>query len=210
MKNCSVHFSGNKIVCRITIVRITILTVVIFYGEDRMKKYQKLKMIAVLLAIDTARTVMQGIREAGELMDMTTIDGIKTMIDVGITPALLLVFVWYFLNKSKGDDKKVQDAFTDAQKKIEETNQIIREREDALLANNARREEMIREDAERRENLIRSEAEKRESILLVNMDRMLDNMNSITRAMNKMENSFNKVEQRLENIEQKIGKEGTA
>lgn len=174
-----------------------------------MKTHQKLKVIAVMLTLNTVLTIMQGFREAGMKMEtMTTIEGIKTMIDVGITPVLLLVFVWYFLSKSKGDDKKVQEAYEDAQKKIEETNKTIRDREDELLANNASREEMIRQDADRRENLIREQAEKRESILLVNMDRMLDNMNSITRALNKMESSFSKVEQRLENIEQKVGKGG--
>ena len=45
------------------------------------------------------------------MMDAGTLETLKQVIDVGITPVLLLVFVYYFINKSKGDDKRVNAAY---------------------------------------------------------------------------------------------------
>ena len=79
---------------------------------------------------------------------------------------------------------------TDAQKKIEDCNREVKERENTLMAENAKREEILRSESEKRENLIRKEAEKRESILMANQDRMLNSMDAITQSLSKIEISL--------------------
>lgn len=183
------------------------------------KKHFRMNLVAVLIFVTTAIKTVEKVISGGNRMEMTVTELVKSVIEIGITPALLLVFVYYFLTKSKDDDMKVKkayeesqqnvkNAYEDAQRKIEETNKIIRDREDILIANNTRREEMIRTEAEKRENIIRKEAEKRESILMCNMERMVNSMDAISRSLNKMEGAFSKVEDRLEDIELKIGQGG--
>ena len=115
------------------------------------------------------------------MMDAGTLETLKQVIDVGITPVLLLVFVYYFINKSKGDDKRVNAAYRETQEKIEKMTSSARMHEDAMAAENARREEML------------------------NMEKITVSMDSITRTLDRMENSFSGIESRLEKIEYKIG-----
>jgi uncharacterized protein YydD (DUF2326 family) len=122
----------------------------------------------------------------------------ESVVNVGITPVLLVVFIIFFLRRAKDDDSRVKAAYEDAQKKIEENNRLVQEREDTLMAESAKREEILRQEAEKRESLIRKEAEKRESILMTNQDRMLDSMDKITESLSKIENSLNKMESRHE------------
>ena len=79
----------------------------------------------------------------------------------GTTIVMLVIFVVYFLNKARNDDKRVADtqkaalesitdAYNDAQEKIEEANRAIREREDILIRNNMEREEILRKESEKR------------------------------------------------------------
>ena len=140
------------------------------------------------------------------MMDAGTLGTLKEIIDIGITPVLLIVFV--FISKSKGDDKRVNTAYKETQEKIEEMTASARMHEDAMAAENARREEMLRTEAEKRETMLRKEAEKRESMLMLNMEKITVSMDSITRTLDRMENSFSGIESRLEKIEYKIGEDG--
>ena len=169
-------------------------------GNREMDKNKKgMNITALLLMATTVIQTGEAIMEAQAGMD--TIDVIKQIIDVGITPVLLLVFVFYFINKSKTDDKRVEDANQNASSKIDET---IKEHEEVMLAESAKREEMLRQEAERRENMLRKESEKRESILMLNMEKITDSMTSMTKTMDRMESAFSGIEKRLENIEYKI------
>ena len=172
-----------------------------------MNEYRKMQTVAALIMIAHTVQTVERIAAGRGYMEMTVAEMLKQVVDIGITPVLLVVFVYYFLRKSKEDDRRVNLAYENAQQKIEESNTVIREREDMLIASNEKREEMIRQEAEKRENLIRQEAEKRESVLMLNMDRQLDSMNAITKSLTKMETAFTKMENRLERIEQKLGKE---
>lgn len=141
-------------------------------------------------------------------MDAGTLETLKEIIDIGITPVLLIVFVCYFINKSKGDDKRVNAAYKEAQEKIEEMAASARKHEDMVTAENARREEMLRSEAEKRESMLRKEAEKRESMLMLNMEKITSSMDSITRTLDRMESSFSALDSRLEKIEYKISGDG--
>ena len=89
-------------------------------GNREMDKNKKgMNITALLLMATTVIQTGEAIMEAQAGMD--TIDVIKQIIDVGITPVLLLVFVFYFINKSKTDDKRVEDANQNASSKIDET-----------------------------------------------------------------------------------------
>ncbi len=172
-------------------------------GNKEMDKNKKgMNITALLLMATTVIQTGEAIMEAQAGMD--TIDVIKQIIDVGITPVLLLVFVFYFINKSKTDDKRVEDANQNASSKIDETLKASREHEEVMLAESAKREEMLRQEAERRENMLRKESEKRESILMLNMEKITDSMTSMTKTMDRMESAFSGIEKRLENIEYKI------
>ena len=73
-------------------------------GNREMDKNKKgMNITALLLMATTVIQTGEAIMEAQAGMD--TIDVIKQIIDVGITPVLLLVFVFYFINKSKTDEE---------------------------------------------------------------------------------------------------------
>lgn len=129
---------------------------------------------------------------------------VANIADKGITAILLIIFVGYFIRRSRNDDNKVKEAYETSQKNMEEQNRIVREREDYLLAESAKREEIIRTEAERREQLIRMEAEKRESILMASQDRMLDTLDNIASSLNNVERSVARQDKRLDAIEQEI------
>ncbi len=70
-------------------------------------------------------------------------DVIKTVIDVGITPTLLIVFVWYFFQRDKNRDsitqterensqKQIEAAGKQAKQQIETVNKLAKEIEDML------------------------------------------------------------------------------
>ncbi|NBK93037.1 hypothetical protein D5278_13790 [bacterium 1XD21-13] len=122
---------------------------------------------------------------------MTMVELLKNVVDVGITPVLLVVFIVFFIQRTKDDDTRVKKSNSEAQK-------AIRDREDMLMAESAKREELIRQEAEKRENLIRKEAEKRESILMANQDRMLNSLDKITDSIAKIEQSLSRMESRHE------------
>lgn len=184
---------------------------VIFFthkGNKFMDKNKKgMNISALLLMTTTVISSLEAIMEVQSGMD--AMETIKQIIDIGITPVLLLVFVYYFINKSKNDDKRVEESFQDAQAKIDEGIKTSREHENLMTAENAKREEMLRQEAERRENMLRKESEKRESILMLNMEKITNSMTSMTKTMDRMESAFAGIEKRLENIEYKIEEGGS-
>ncbi|MCX4341340.1 MAG: hypothetical protein OSJ72_17060 [Lachnospiraceae bacterium] len=156
---------------------------------------------------------MYGILASAQTLPTSWID---TAAEKGIVAILLIIFVWFFLKRSRNDDERVKqayetyndrvrEAYETSQKNMEEQNRVVREREDYLLAESAKREEIIRTEAERREKLIRTEAEKRESILMASQDRMLETLDNIATSLNKMERSMAGLDQRLDAMERKIG-----
>ena len=164
---------------------------------------KKLKTTALAIVTVTAGRCAAGIADMGgtgmEGVGMNEI--MKFVMDTGITTVLLIMFVWYFINRSRNDDNKVKEAYETAQANME----------DYLMAESAKREEIIRQEAERREKLIRQEAEKRESILMASQDRMLGTLDNIAESLGKMEGaltkleiSFSKTETRLDAIERKV------
>ena len=160
-------------------------------------------MGAILTAVTISTIINATSAAAAASADLSFVEGVKTVVDIGITPVLLIVFILYFLNKSKNDDTRVVKAQEDAQKAITETNEVIARREQQLLEESLRREELIRQEAEKREALIRKESEKRESILMGNMERMVQSMETITQSMRNIDQSLAKVQERLEKIEGK-------
>lgn len=157
---------------------------------------KKLRAASAAIYLTAALRVMAGTSYlGGNGMDgMGMAETIKFIMEVGITPALLVLFVWFFISRSKDDDNKVKDAYRTAQENMERNNEAVRNREDYLLAESAKREEIIRQEAERREKLIRQEAEKRESILMAGQDRMLNTLDNIAASLNKMEGSMARLE----------------
>lgn len=165
-----------------------------------MEKRQKAESAVAILAIAELISLTVKIGNGGYQMveGITFAELISYVVDVGLTPVLLIVFLVLFVRRSNDDNAKAQQAHEDAQNKVEQCNREAREREDMLLAENAKREEILRREAEKRENLIRKEAEKRESILMGNQERMMNTMDQISRSMQKIENSLGKMETRHE------------
>lgn len=168
-----------------------------------------------MLVVHTAGQIAAVIT-GGIDMDISTLEAVKTAVDIGITPVLLIVLMYFFLGRSKKDaeqiakmqdesQRTITDAYKEAQEKIEESARTNKDRIESILAENARREDLIREAAEAREELIRKDSEKRESILMTNMERMVDSMGEINKSMKSMESSFAIIERRLEKIEQRVG-----
>lgn len=168
---------------------------------------RKMNIVAVMITIVVMLSTMLNMTEV-YIVDAGTLEILKEIIDIGITPVLLIIFVGYFINKSKGDDKRINTAYKEAQEKIEEMTSSARKHEDMIAVENAKREEMLRSEAEKRENMLRKEAEKRESMLMLNMEKISSSMDSITRTLDKMENSFAGIQNRLEKIEYKISGDG--
>ena len=158
---------------------------------------KKMKAVSAAIYFIAGFRVVAGISYiGGHFMDgMTMTETIKFITEVGITPVLLVLFVWFFISRSKDDDNKVKEAYRTAQENMESNNEALREREDYLLTESAKREEIIRQESERREHLIRQEAEKRESILMMSQDRMLDTLDNIASSLNKVESTLTKLEQ---------------
>lgn len=140
-------------------------------------------------------------------MEGATFAAAATAVDnIGIMAVLLLIFVGFFIWKSKDDAKKQEAERKKYQENLENMNQRLSDREDMLITQSEKREEMLRSDADRREKLLREESAKRESILMVNMEKMTDSLNSITKTLGKMEGRLERIEQKLEKGEGNAGK----
>ncbi|MDD3415500.1 MAG: hypothetical protein PHY47_16070 [Lachnospiraceae bacterium] len=164
-----------------------------------MEKRQKAEMLSVLLiAVEIGKELIKYSYGGYSMDGLTVAEVLKNIVDIGITPVLLVIFIVFFIRRANDDDARVKKAYSDAQKKIEDCNKEVKDRENTLMSENAKREEILRQESEKRENLIRREAEKREGILMANQDRMLNSMDQITSSLSKIEISLNKMESRHE------------
>lgn len=164
-----------------------------------MKEQRKIKLSAVVLVAGQLLDKIVRYSNGGLVMEELTLATIiQFVVDIGLTPVLLVIFIVFFLRKSKDDDARVQTAYTDSQKSIESINQSSRERENTLMSEFAKREELLRQESEKRENILRKEAEKRENILMCNQERMVESMNAISTSLSKIETTLSKMESRHE------------
>ena len=62
---------------------------------------------------------------------------IKFITEVGITPVLLILFVWFFISRSKDDDNKVKEAYKTAQENMERNNEAQKEKRSSGRRQNA-------------------------------------------------------------------------
>lgn len=118
--------------------------------------------------------------------------------NIGIIAVLLLIFVGYFIWRSKEDTKRQDAEQKKHQEDLENLNKRLSEREDMLINQSKEREEMLRSDADRREKLLREESAKRESILMVNMERIANSIDNITKTLGKMEGRLDRIDRKLE------------
>lgn len=146
--------------------------------------------------------------------ELTFSEIMKNVVDVGVTPVLLIVFIIYFIYKSKNDDARVnkaneqllqreQQLADEATKREKLIRQESEKQLQLIMEERARREQQLIEDGNRRDEMIRRESEKRESILMGNMERMIQNMDRITDTMRNIDLSMAKVNERLEKIEER-------
>lgn len=135
------------------------------------------------------------------MMDLGTAELIKFIIDIGITPVLLVVFVRYFIKQDEKRQQGIREEYDKAQRRIEEIEKVAKEREAIMLAAAREREALIQSEATRRENLIRKEAEKREGILMINLERITDTMGDISKSMQDIQTNIGKIDDRIERLE---------
>ncbi len=109
---------------------------------------------------------------------------LKSAVEIGITPVLLIIFVKYFFDRDKNRDKQLEDQY-----------RSFHERENNMAAEAARREELLRQ-----------EAEKREMHLMVTIEGFSNTMGTISNTMSEMKNAFIQVEHKVTSIEEKLEK----
>ncbi len=122
---------------------------------------------------------------------------IKAAIDIGITPVLLIVFIWYFLKKDEKRDSLLSSVLEN-----------FKERESILLVEGSRREELLRQESDKREKLMRNEAEKRENMLMSTIEQQSRTMEKIAETMKQIEISHVQVLEKVNNIENYLERMG--
>lgn len=140
-------------------------------------------------------------------MDITLAEVLSFVVSNGITPVLLVLFVWYFINRDKTRDAQLNKQIEDSKQEAASRAEEARKREDALMADCIRREELLKAEADKREKLIKEEAEKRENHLMINMDKMAASMEKTSKAMQEINMSINSMQENITRIESKIGGE---
>lgn len=135
------------------------------------------------------------------MVDMGTAEMIKFIIDIGITPVLLVVFVRYFIRQDERRQQSVREEYDGAQKRIADIEKAAKDRENVMLAASQQREALIQSEAAKRENLIRREAEKREGILMTNLERITETMGDISRSMQDIQMNIGKIDERIDRLE---------
>lgn len=143
---------------------------------------------------------IEGEGETG-VMDMGMAEMVKFVIDIGITPVLLIVFVRYFIRQDEKRQQSVQKEYDKAQEKIADIEKAAKERENVMLAAAQQRELLMQGEAAKRENLIRKEAEKREGILMTNLERITNTMEDISRSMQDIQVNIGKIDDRIDRLE---------
>lgn len=138
-------------------------------------------------------------------MDVTLAEILSFVVSNGITPVLLVLFVWYFINRDKTRDTQLNKQIEDSKQEAASRAEEARKREDTLMADCIRREELLKAESEKREKLIKEEAEKRENHLMINMDKMAASMEKTSKAMQEINMSINSMQENIMRIESKIG-----
>lgn len=135
------------------------------------------------------------------MMDMGTAELVKYIIDIGVTPILLWVFVKYFIKQDEKRQQSIREEYNKAQERAEDIERAAKERENVLLAAAQQRETLIQDEAAKREAIIRKEAEKREGILMTNLERITNTMGDISRSMQDIQMNIGKINDRIERLE---------
>lgn len=138
------------------------------------------------------------------MADVTLAQIFEFVIANGITPVLLILFVWYFINRDKTRDAQMNKLVEDNKRESAKREQESREREEALMNDCIRREELLKTEADKREKLLKAEAEKRESHLMMNMEKMTASMEKTVSTLQEMSNSISVVQEKLTRIENKM------
>lgn len=138
-------------------------------------------------------------------MDLVTIA--KLIVDLGLIPVLLLVFVKNFFDKDKERDKQITDLHSQFEKREEllrtdtaRREDQYKERERILVAESARREEILKKESDKREKLIRDESEKRETALLTTIDSFSKTMKEISETMTGIKNTTIQLQLKIDNM----------
>lgn len=142
-------------------------------------------------------------------MDLSAIA--KTVMEIGLQPALLILFVWYFMRRDKErEDSLVEEKVSQREEfkkqkeavdgQLENYKASAREKEALLMSENAKREELIRKESEKREELLRQEAEKRENALMSQLDAMSGTMKEISQSMDGINRSMDGINKTVESV----------
>ena len=140
---------------------------------------------------------------------------LQYVVNYGLAPILLTVFVCYTLKRDAAREKELEDFKATTKKNMDTANEATKrtindvkdryaEREKLLMSENARREEMIRNESDRREKVIREEASKRENILMANLEKQTSCIERISESMGDITRTMENMEKRLSRIEDKI------
>lgn len=135
-------------------------------------------------------------------MEISTL--ISAILELGLTPALLILFVFYFLKRDKHRDEQLEATNKSRDDKLDAIRQSFREREQFLVAEGVRREEAMRSESVNREQLIRQEAEKRENALMRIIDSHNNNMEKVCGTLDEVKNTLMQMEFRFKSIENGI------
>ena len=122
---------------------------------------------------------------------------VSAIIELGITPTLLLVFILIYFKREKRQDKQ-----------YDELRAHFKERVDSLLAEGVRREDIMRTEFAKREQTMRNESSRREEMFARSIDNLDSTMVKISKCMDDMNKAFFQMDFRLQNIEGKITKGG--
>jgi seryl-tRNA synthetase len=134
---------------------------------------------------------------------MTLTELFKAVMDIGITPVLLLTFIKYFFDRDKSNDSMWG-------KRYDEIYNGIKERETKLVAECASREDLIHAESNKREKLMRLAAEKRENTLLATIDGFRQAIETISNSMNELKSDICDIQEKIENIEKELAGQGTS
>ena len=140
------------------------------------------------------------------MADMTMTQIISSIVEVGLVPVLLVIFVGYFIKRDERRDEEVKAERKNAQEQIDRINEQLKARENMLMVESAKREELIRHEATEREKLIRQETDKRENALMYNMSEMTQTMSKISDSMSDIKQTIQQMQQSLMTVREEVKK----
>lgn len=157
-------------------------------------------------------------------MGMTQI--MEMVLNIGLQPALLLLFAGYFFKRDKDrEESLVEEKYRNREEAKTQKDEISRELESArsqfrdkealLMSENAKREELIRKESDKREQILKEEAEKRENALMSQLNSTSETMKEISRSMDGINRSMDGINRtiegmlgRMERLEEKMALKG--